>query len=168
MIIVKCIQCLRPTTATALWAEGCNIGVEKQHQKTRNRLLSSARPRKRQFCVGVGSKWRKSRNRVHSSLEIESAFLWRLAQIFFDFESFLDNFCDPDAPWGSLWGPLGAPWAPLGVQGRKSDENHGSFLMVPGTLWEHFFIKNRCLSQKCNTGVCVFYRVCFFKRNLNA
>ena len=40
-----------------------------------------------------------------------------------EFRCFLEHFCLPGAPWGSLGAPLGAPGAPLGVPGRKSYEN---------------------------------------------
>ena len=82
------------------------------------------------------------------------------------FGSFLDDFCVPGGPLGSLWAPLGAlgaplgtPGAPLGVQGRKSDEKHSSCPMVRGPFWDNFFDRN-CFFHKKVCPRSVFLAVC--------
>ena len=68
----------------------------------------------------------------------------------------------PVAPLGDPGALLGAPGAPSGVQGRKSDEKHGSFPPVLGPILEHVSVKKKkCLVKKCAPGAC-FLRVVVF------
>ena len=68
----------------------------------------------------------------------------------------------PVAPLGDPGALLGAPGAPSGVQGRKSDEKHGSCPPVPGPVLEHFSVKNRFFHGKVRSWSVFFASRCFY------
>ena len=69
----------------------------------------------------------------------------------------------PVAPLGDPGALLGAPGAPSGVQGRKSDEKHGSCPPVPGLILEHFSLQKMFLMEKMRSWSVFFANCCSYR-----
>jgi len=120
------IQCLWPTTATAL-----TFGFGES--RCRCCLFGCV-------CCSQGGGWgapldlqrQENKDSLVRSFQIFVSMLVEFGCVWY-------HFWLPDGPWGSLGAPLGAPGAPLQVPEWKSDENYGSFPPVWGRLCEYFF-----------------------------